>query len=60
MSVSPGASYFGLIRLIQRVGLVRKVQEALEDAPELAGLDQRTGTDRFSQRSAEKYRRPTS
>jgi hypothetical protein len=37
--VSPGATYFGFIRLIHRVGLVRKVQQALEHAPELAGSD---------------------
>jgi FAD/FMN-containing dehydrogenase len=37
--VSPGATYFGLIRLVHRVGLVRKVQQALVHAPELAGSD---------------------
>ena len=37
IKVSPGATYFGLIRLIHRAGLVRKVHHALAHAPELAG-----------------------
>jgi hypothetical protein len=37
--VSPGATYFGLIRFMHRVGLVRTVQEALRHAPELAASD---------------------
>lgn len=36
INVSPGATYFGLIRLIQRAGLARKVRQALEHAPELS------------------------
>jgi hypothetical protein len=36
IDVSPGATYFGLIRLFQRAGLARKVHQALEHAPELA------------------------
>jgi hypothetical protein len=35
IQVSPGASYFGLIRLVHRVGAVRTVLHALQDAPEL-------------------------
>jgi hypothetical protein len=35
--VSPGATYPGLVRLIDRVGIARKVHQALENAPELAG-----------------------
>jgi len=35
--VSPGATYFGLIRLVHRIGLVRKIHNALAHAPELAG-----------------------
>jgi hypothetical protein len=34
--VSPGATYFGLIRLFHRAGLVHRVHQALEHAPELA------------------------
>jgi hypothetical protein len=34
--VSPGATYFGLIRLVHRIGLVRKIHNALAQAPELA------------------------
>jgi len=41
--VSPGATYFGLIRFIHRVGLVRKLQQTLEHAPELAGSGRKTG-----------------
>ncbi len=37
--VSPGATYFGLIRLIHRAGLAHKVYRALEDAPELGGAE---------------------
>jgi hypothetical protein len=36
IEVTPGATYFGLIRLIQRAGLARKVRETLEHAPELS------------------------
>lgn len=36
IDVTPGATYFGLIRLIQRAGLVRKVHQALEHATDLA------------------------
>jgi len=39
IDVSPGATFFGLIRLIHRVGVARKVRQALENAPELAGSD---------------------
>ena len=39
IDVSPGATFFGLIRLIHRVGVARKVHQALENAPELAGSD---------------------
>jgi hypothetical protein len=39
ISVSPGATYFGLIRLLHRAGLAHKVYRALEDAPELGGSD---------------------
>jgi len=35
IQVEPGATYFGLIRLLDRVGIVRKVRHALEAAPEL-------------------------
>ena len=37
IQVSPGATYFGLIRLIDRVGLTRRVHRVLEHAPDLAG-----------------------
>ena len=37
IEVSPGATYFGLIRLVHRIGLVRKIHNALAHAPELAG-----------------------
>src|ERR1039458_2574722 len=36
IKVTAGATYFGLIRLIQRAGLARKVRQALKRAPELA------------------------
>jgi hypothetical protein len=36
IEVTPGASYFGLIRLIDQLLLARKVHRALENAPELA------------------------
>jgi hypothetical protein len=36
IEVSPGATYFGLIRLAHRIGLVRKIHNALAQAPELA------------------------
>jgi hypothetical protein len=36
IEVTPGATYFGLIRLIQRAGLARKVRQTLEHAPELS------------------------
>src|ERR1700690_5753 len=39
IEVSPGATYFGLIRLIHRAGLARKVHHALENAPELGATD---------------------
>jgi hypothetical protein len=39
IEVSPGATYFGLIRLLDRVGSARKVHQALEQSPELAGSD---------------------
>ncbi len=35
--VSPGATYPGLIRLIDRIGIARRVHQVLEHAPELAG-----------------------
>ena len=35
--LEPGATYFGLIRLVHRIGLVRKIHNALAQAPELAG-----------------------
>ena len=35
IQVSPGATYFGLIRLIDRVGVANKVQRILGDASEL-------------------------
>jgi hypothetical protein len=34
--VSPGATYPGLIRFIDRIGIARKVHQILERAPELA------------------------
>jgi len=37
--VSPGATYPGLIRLIDRIGVVRRVSRAIEQAPELARTD---------------------
>ena len=37
IDVTPGATYFGLIRLIDRIGLARRVLRILEHAPELAG-----------------------
>jgi hypothetical protein len=39
IQVSPGATYFGLIRLIHRAGVARKVHQALENEPALAGSD---------------------
>jgi hypothetical protein len=36
IEVSPGATYFGLIRLAHRVGLTHKVHNVLAQAPELA------------------------
>jgi hypothetical protein len=42
IDVSPGATYFGLIRLIHRAGLVRKVHKALEHAPDFARPDGET------------------
>jgi len=39
IDVSPGATYFGLIRLIHRAGLARKVHQALEHAADFAGSD---------------------
>jgi hypothetical protein len=35
--MSPGAAYPGLIRLADRIGIVRKVQHALADSGELSG-----------------------
>jgi hypothetical protein len=35
IEVSPGATYFGLIRLIDRVGVANKVRRILEHASEL-------------------------
>jgi len=35
--VAAGATYFGLIRLAHRIGLARKIHNALVHAPELAG-----------------------
>jgi hypothetical protein len=32
IEVSPGATYFGLVRLIDRVGIARKVHRALQQA----------------------------
>jgi hypothetical protein len=37
INVSPGATYPGLIRLIDRIGIARTVYQILEHAPELAG-----------------------
>ena len=37
--VSPGATYPGLIRLIDRMGMARRVRQILENASELAGSD---------------------
>ena len=34
--VTPGATYPGLIRLIDRIGVVRRVRRAIQEAPELA------------------------
>jgi hypothetical protein len=39
IEVSPGATYFGLVRLIHRAGLAHQVRQALEHASELAGSD---------------------
>jgi hypothetical protein len=39
IDVSPGATYFGLIRMIRRAGFVRKVYQALEHAPDFARPD---------------------
>ncbi len=36
IEISPGASYFGLVRLFDRMGIARKVRRTLERAPELA------------------------
>jgi hypothetical protein len=37
IEVSPGATYSGLVRLIDRVGIARKVHHALQHSPELGG-----------------------
>lgn len=37
IQVSPGATYPGLIRLIDRLGAARRVHQVLENSPELAG-----------------------
>jgi hypothetical protein len=37
IEVSPGATYFGLVRLIERVGIARKVHRALQQSPVLGG-----------------------
>jgi len=39
VQVSPGATYPGLIRLIDRISVVRRVCRAIEQAPELAPPD---------------------
>jgi hypothetical protein len=39
VQVSPGATYPGLIRLIHRITVVRRVCRAIEQAPELARTD---------------------
>jgi hypothetical protein len=39
IDVSPGATYLGLIRMIHRAGLVGKVYQALEHAPDFARPD---------------------
>ena len=36
IEVSPGASYFGLVRLVDRLGISQKVRRILEKAPELS------------------------
>ena len=36
IEVSSGATYFGLVRLLDRLGIAQKVRRAIEDAPELA------------------------
>jgi hypothetical protein len=36
IEISPGASYFGLVRLFDRMGIARRVRRTLESAPELA------------------------
>ncbi len=35
IEVSPGASYFGLVRLFDRLGVAQKVRRILENSPEL-------------------------
>lgn len=37
--VRPGATYPGLIRLIHRVGLARKIHRILQNSPDLIGSD---------------------
>jgi hypothetical protein len=39
IDVSPGATYFGLIRFIHRAAIVRNVHQTLEHAPEFARPD---------------------
>ncbi|MEO9140273.1 MAG: hypothetical protein ABI345_14560 [Jatrophihabitans sp.] len=39
LHVTPGATYFGLIRLAQRVGLTRTIHGLLAQAPELSETD---------------------
>ena len=35
IEVNPGAGYFGLVRLVDRLGISHKVRRILENAPEL-------------------------
>jgi hypothetical protein len=36
IEVNPGASYFGLVRLVDRLGISHKVRRILESSPELS------------------------
>jgi len=36
IEVNPGASYFGLVRLVDRLGISSKVRRILENAPEFS------------------------
>jgi hypothetical protein len=51
--VSPGATYFGLIRLVHRIGLVRKIHNALAQAPEPAGAPEESTERRSSRHRSE-------